>query len=41
MSKTLRRCLPLAVLCIAMLLGGCVVVPARPYYYGPHWHWWR
>ncbi|MGA3004168.1 MAG: hypothetical protein ABSE20_20850 [Acetobacteraceae bacterium] len=43
MSRTLRRIV--AALCLATLLGGCVVVPARPGYYGPHygwgWHYWR
>lgn len=27
MSRTLRRFMPIAALCLATLLGGCVVVP--------------
>jgi hypothetical protein len=42
MSRTLRRFMPIAALCLATLLGGCVVVPEHPGYWGPHWGWgWR
>lgn len=37
MSHTLRRILPIAALCVATLLGGCVVYPA-PGYYGHAYH---
>jgi hypothetical protein len=34
--------MPIVALCLATLLGGCVVVPAYPGYWGPHWGWgWR
>jgi hypothetical protein len=40
MSHTLRRIV--AVLCLATLLGGCVIVPERHGYWGPHHGWgWR
>jgi hypothetical protein len=35
MSRTLRRFMPVAALCLATLLGGCVVVPERHAYYAP------
>ena len=34
MSRTLRRFMPIAALCLATLVGGCVVVPEGPGYYG-------
>jgi hypothetical protein len=39
MSRKIRRSLPILALCLATLLGGCVVVPGPPGYYGPHWGW--
>jgi len=46
MSRTLRRFMPVAALCLATLLGGCVVVPERHAYYAPGpvvvgWGWHR
>jgi hypothetical protein len=41
MSRTLRRLMPVAALCLATLLGGCVVVPEHPGYWGPHWWGWH
>ena len=41
MSRTLRRFMPIAALCLATLLGGCVVVPEGGYrngWYGRDWH---
>jgi hypothetical protein len=43
---TLRRFIPIAALCLATLLGGCVVVPEGGYRHGWHggwhdgWHRW-
>jgi hypothetical protein len=39
MLNALRRSMPIVVLCLATFLGGCVVVPARPAYWGPGWHY--
>jgi hypothetical protein len=41
MSRKFGRFIPIAALCLATLLGGCVVVPAHPYYGGPGWGWRR
>jgi hypothetical protein len=40
MLRTLRRLLPVAALCLAAFLGGCVIVPAG-YGYGYGGHEWR
>jgi hypothetical protein len=32
MSYNFRRLIPIAALALATLLGGCVVVPERPFY---------
>ena len=41
MSHVLRRALPVFALCLATLLGGCVIEPWGGYrhgWYGPGWH---
>jgi hypothetical protein len=38
MSRMLRRLMPVAALCLATLLGGCVVVPYGHGWYGHGWH---
>jgi hypothetical protein len=39
-SRYLRRAAgAVAALALAALLGGCVVYPAGPGYYGPHPYW--
>jgi hypothetical protein len=42
MSQTFRRFIPIISLCLAALLGGCIVVPERHGYYAPGpvvwWH---
>lgn len=40
MSRFFRLTVPVAALCIATLLGGCIVVPDRGYY-RPAYHWYR
>jgi hypothetical protein len=38
MSRTIRHFMPIAALCLATLLGGCVIFPERGYDGGhPHW----
>src|ERR1700677_4282731 len=48
MSRGIRRFMPIAALCLATLLGGCVIVPERHAYYAPGpvvwgggWGWHR
>jgi hypothetical protein len=41
MSRALRRFAPIVAVCLATLLGGCVVVPAHSHYWGPGWGWHR
>jgi hypothetical protein len=36
MSRGIRRLLPVAALCLATLLGGCVIFPEH-YGHGHHW----
>jgi len=40
MSRTLRRLMPIVALCLATLVGGCVVVPEHHGWYAP-WGWHR
>jgi hypothetical protein len=40
MSRKLRRFMPIAALCLATLVGGCVVVPEHHGYW-PGWGWHR
>ncbi len=47
MSNTFRRLIPVLALCLATVLGGCVIVPERHAYYVPGpvvvggWGWHR
>jgi hypothetical protein len=47
MSRTFHRFIPVAALCLATLLGGCVIVPERHAYHAPGpvvwggWGWHR
>jgi hypothetical protein len=44
MSRGIRRFMPILALCLATLLGGCIIVPERHGYYAPgpvFWGGWR
>lgn len=41
MSRFLRRVLPVIALCMATLLGGCIVVPEHHHWYGGGYGWRR
>jgi hypothetical protein len=38
MSRALRRLVPMVMLCLATLLGGCIVYPDGGYRHGWGWH---
>jgi hypothetical protein len=39
MSQVFRRVVPVIAICMATLLGGCVVVPENRCCWGPGWGW--